>query len=279
VRLARTRSSTHLVNQYFKTNNFIVRFLVKKFLGSKKKDVVELVSRKVISSPQTMGLPSAAPCASASRTGRIQQEPDQTSRWSNSRGKACGATRLAHGNRRHRGSVTTVTGSPEGIDYKIQKTPRGIWKSFVYPTGHDYLEFTSHATLFGLPVLHVTVGVNPETGRRKVARGVIGIGRIASGIIAIGQLAYGVIGIGHLGMGLLGIGQGAIGLMAIGQLAIGPVLAMGQIAVGLIAIGQLAVGRMVLAQVGYGQHVWSAYSKDPMAIDFFKALDRWLVGR
>lgn len=32
-------------------------------------------------------------------------------------------------------------------------------------------------------------GVNPETGRRKVARAVVGIGRIASGIIAVGQLA------------------------------------------------------------------------------------------
>ncbi len=101
--------------------------------------------------------------------------------------------------------MKTVTHPSGGIEYKIEKTQRGIWKSFVYPAGHGYLELE--------------------------------------------------------------------------QLAIGPCFAAGQIAVGFVAIGQFAFGKMVLAQVGYGQHVWSVNFKDPVAIDFFKGLARIIHGR
>ena len=79
----------------------------------------------------------------------------------------------------------------EQVDYKIEETPRGTWKRYVYPSGGCYAEFTSRATIFGLAFLHYTVGICPETGKRKTAKGFIALGRKAMGVIAIGQFAAG----------------------------------------------------------------------------------------
>lgn len=165
------------------------------------------------------------------------------------------------------------------IAYRVEENALGTWRRHVYPSGQSYSEFTSHRTLFGLPLVHVTLGRNPETGRRKTARGIIAIGRFAAGVVAIGQVALGFVGIGQLGVGLLSLGQAALGLMALGQLAIGTQFALGQVAVGAVAIGQLALGKMVLAQVGFGEHVWSVDIKDPAAIAYFKDLAASLLGR
>ena len=149
----------------------------------------------------------------------------------------------------------------------------GVWRRFVYPNGAYFAEFKSHAIFFGLPLLHYTHGKCPETGRRVVAKGVIAVGRLAMGILAIGQASFGIIAIGQAGLGLvLGLGQGVTGLYAIGQAAIGLMLGLGQIATGEIAIGQLAYGKYVLAQIGYGDYVWSMNRADPEAVTFFKSL-------
>jgi len=161
----------------------------------------------------------------------------------------------------------------EKVEYKIEKTNFGTWRRFVYPTGEYFTEFTSHNTMFGLPVLHYTRGKCPDTGRRIVAKGVIAVGRLAAGIIAIGHAAFGLIAIGQLGLGLLfGLGQASSGVLAIGQLALGFYFGIGQFATGLIAIGQVAIGKYVLAQIGIGKYVWSQKSADPQAVEFFKAL-------
>lgn len=128
------------------------------------------------------------------------------------------------------------------IDYQIIETPTGIWKRYLYPSGWMYREFTSHAKIAGLPVIHIVFGRNPETGKIGTARGIIAIGQKARGVLAIGQLAFGVIAIGQLAIGMLvGIGQATCGVIAIGQGA-----------VGVITIAQLGIGRWVLAQVGIG---------------------------
>jgi len=109
----------------------------------------------------------------------------------------------------------------EEIQYKIEETRLGTWKRYLYPTGARFAEFTTHAAFFGLPLLHFTFGICPETGKRKIARGVIAIGRLSMGILALGQASMGVIALGQLGIGVLALAQGAFGMLVIGQLAVG----------------------------------------------------------
>jgi hypothetical protein len=161
----------------------------------------------------------------------------------------------------------------ENVEYKIETTDFGVWRRFVYPTGAYFAEFKSHATFWGLPLLHYTRGKCPETGKRIIAKGVVAIGRLATGIFAIGHASFGVIAIGQLGLGLLfGLGQGSTGLYAVGQVAVGSMFGLGQLATGEIAIGQLCYGKYVLAQFGHGDYVWSQNRADPEAVRFFRSL-------
>jgi hypothetical protein len=159
------------------------------------------------------------------------------------------------------------------VDYRTEQTPRGTWRRYLYPTGASYAEFRSHATVFGMPFIHYTSGVCPETGRRKTAKGFLAVGRVAVGVIALGQAAFGVVAVGQAGLGLLlGLGQAASGVVAIGQLALGGLFGIGQLATGAVAIGQLGLGQYVLAQVGFGEHTWTMETADPAAVEFFRAL-------
>jgi hypothetical protein len=170
----------------------------------------------------------------------------------------------------------------EQVEYKVIETGFGVWKSFGYVTGLSYHEFTSHAKVGTLPLVHYTYGRCPETGRRKVAKGVIAVGRIACGIIAIGQLAIGLVPIGQAAFGLVvGIGQISTGLFAAGQAAIGFYFGLGQFATGYIAIGQFAVGVYALGQLGFGKYVWSLSRADEAAKEFFHTLPviRDLIGK
>ena len=106
----------------------------------------------------------------------------------------------------------------------------------VYPRAFHY-EYKSKRTLFGLPLVHVNVGV----GLRR-ARGIVAVGTIAQGIVAVGALSAGVVSVGALSVGLLTLGAAGLGLLfALGGLAVGTIAA-GGIAVGLWAFGGLAFG-------------------------------------
>lgn len=52
-------------------------------------------------------------------------------------------------------------------------------------------EWKSEAALFGWDLLHVAFGWDLETGRLRVARGIIAIGQFAFGTYAAGQFAAG----------------------------------------------------------------------------------------
>jgi hypothetical protein len=161
----------------------------------------------------------------------------------------------------------------EDIQYKIDETPRGVWRRFVYPDGQLFEEFTSHRRLFGVPLLHYTRGKCPETGKRIVARGIIAIGRLAVGVIAIGHASAGLIALGQLAIGvLLGLGQASTGVVALGQLAVAVLFGLGQVATGYAAIGQVGFGHYVLAQIGFGTYVWDMRGVSPVAKQFFKPL-------
>jgi hypothetical protein len=161
----------------------------------------------------------------------------------------------------------------ENIEYKTEETRFGRWRRYMYASGQTFDEYKTNRTLFGLPLIHYTHGKCPETGRRIVAKGIIGVGKLATGVIAIGHASVGVIAVGQLAISpLFGFGQAAIGAFAVGQLALGVIFGLGQFATGVIAIGQFAVGKYVLAQIGFGEYVWSTKRADSEAYQFFKFL-------
>ena len=75
-------------------------------------------------------------------------------------------------------------------------------------------EYRSKATLFGWPLVHVTRGFDPATGRPKTARGWVAVSdRTAVGLLAMAGQAYGGIAFGGIAMGAVamgGIGFGVI---------------------------------------------------------------------
>jgi hypothetical protein len=109
-------------------------------------------------------------------------------------------------------------------------------------------EYRSRLRLGGLPLVHVVRGVDPSTGRRPPAVGLIAVGQVAVGLIAVGQVALGVISVGQAAFGLgWGIGQLAFGLLAAGQVAAGALGALGQIATGPHALGMVTHGGLWVA--------------------------------
>ena len=84
-----------------------------------------------------------------------------------------------------------------------------------------------------LPLVHIVRGVDPSTGSRPPAIGVIAIGQVAIGVVAIGQLSVGAIAIGQAALGIgWGVGQLATGILAAGQVAAGALGSVGQVALG-----------------------------------------------
>jgi hypothetical protein len=128
---------------------------------------------------------------------------------------------------------------------------------------HGY-EYVSRATLFGWPLLHVAQGVDPATGRPRVARGIVAVGDIAMGGLAIGGLAVGLIAIGGLGLGFFALGGAAVGAVAAGGIGIGWYWAFGGMA---LSLGY-AIGGLALAP-----HTISGAGADPEAV---RAVEAWL---
>lgn len=175
----------------------------------------------------------------------------------------------------HEATLTNMLLEP--VEYKITETPRGVWREHLSPSGQVFREFTSHATLLGIPLVHYTSGRCPETGRRKVARGVFAVGRVAVGFVAVGQASLGLIAIGQLALGVIfGLGQAATGMACLGQLAIAGWFAFGQLAIAYVAIGQFGIGHFVLAQIGMGEHVIDTRGSAPAAVLFFKQFLPWI---
>jgi hypothetical protein len=147
------------------------------------------------------------------------------------------------------------------------KEPEPVVRHVVVPAGRGKrawgFEWRTRTEILGWPLIHVAIGRDPETLRLRVARGVVAVGQFGIGLITIAQLGFGV---------LLGLGQCVGGFLAIGQVALGVHFGLGQFAIGMTAIGQFAFGQYVLAQVGFGKHVWSMAGRDPEAVRHFTGL-------
>ncbi|MDE6274533.1 MAG: helix-turn-helix domain-containing protein, partial [Clostridiales bacterium] len=91
--------------------------------------------------------------------------------------------------------------------------------------GNLHYEYISKTKVFGLPLVHVNIG--------------LGMYR-AKGIFAIGNIATGFVSLGFLSVGLLSFGLLALGLLAFGTVAIGLLLGAGAVGVGALAFGGVA---------------------------------------
>src|SRR6266545_4390571 len=63
-------------------------------------------------------------------------------------------------------------------------------------------EYKSETELFGLPLIHIAQGIDPTTGRPRVAKGIIAIGNIAIGVLALGGVSLGGITVGGASIGV-----------------------------------------------------------------------------
>lgn len=118
-----------------------------------------------------------------------------------------------------------------------------------------------------------TSGISSSFWKRIATKGIVAAGRLATGVFAAGHASLGLIAIGPLGIGiLLGLGLVSTRVVAVGQVAIGFIFGLGQLATGFIAIAQVGIGKYVLAQIKFGEHVWSQKVVDPEAVRFFKSL-------
>jgi len=140
-------------------------------------------------------------------------------------------------------------------------TPRLVMPR--YSSWYWSYEYRSQAELFGMPLLHIAQGINPETGLPRVAKGIIAIGNIAIGLVAIGGFALGGFVLSGIGFGLLTFAGLAVGGLAMGGISIGAWLAVG----GLAISSQYAIGGLAL-----GAHTLSPSGADP---ELLKLLGRW----
>jgi len=92
----------------------------------------------------------------------------------------------------------------------------------------DY-EYRSKEEINGWPLIHINFGTNPETGRSRVAKGIVAIGNFAVGIVAIGALAFGVVTLAGIGIGIVSLAGIAIGIVALGAIGLGYEVSIGAI--------------------------------------------------
>ncbi|HWQ91564.1 MAG TPA: carboxypeptidase-like regulatory domain-containing protein, partial [Clostridia bacterium] len=132
------------------------------------------------------------------------------------------------------------------------------------------VNWKSKTCLWGWPLIHVASGIDPDTGKQRVAKGIIAIGGIARGGLAIGGIAMGFVSFGGLALGVVSFGGLGLGLLAFGGMALGLLAALGGGAAAPIAIGGGSVGYFAYGGGSYGVHAYSASRIDPVAWDFFE---------
>ncbi len=130
-------------------------------------------------------------------------------------------------------------------------------------------EYRTKTALFGWPLLHVAIGVDPATGRKRNAKGIVALGCRPRGVIAFGDVAVGVIACGIFGYGLISVSVVAVGVVAIGSAAVGLWLAIGGVALAPIAIGGAVFGYYANGAMAWGKHALSPAIYDPLAAKFF----------
>jgi tRNA A-37 threonylcarbamoyl transferase component Bud32 len=140
-----------------------------------------------------------------------------------------------------RTQVETIVGSNAPADQPSQQISYG-W------------EYRSKRTLWGLPLLHIAEGYDPNTGKPRQAKGIIAWGSSAKGVIAMGGRATGVVAFGGLAVGVIAFGGLAMGLIGFGGLVLAALFAYGGVTVGPFAVGGVAIA--MYAQGGFRTSIY-----------------------
>lgn len=144
--------------------------------------------------------------------------------------------------------------------------------------------YRSKTMVFGVPLVDIALGFDPNTGRTHTAKGLVAIGDKAVGVVAIGRYALGVVAVGVVACGLFALGGAVLGILAAaGGLAVGG-LSFGAVAVGVIAVGDVAIGVYSGGGRTWGIHLFGSSVRDPEAIQLFRQLPwahswpQWIAG-
>ncbi len=128
----------------------------------------------------------------------------------------------------------------EWLDGRSQN--RAARVNFTVPAAAYGFEYKSETEIFGLPLVHIASGYDPQTFRPRVAKGIIAIGNMAVGVLAFGGVAMGGVCLGGMSLGVIALGGLAIGGLSVGGVALGLVGALGGLAISLgFAVGGLAL--------------------------------------
>ena len=156
--------------------------------------------------------------------------------------------------------------------------PAPATQSIIAPARPDHgFSYRSRHSLFGLPLLHVATGIDPATGKKRIARGFVAIGEIAHGVIAFGGVAMGGFTFGGLSIGVFSYGGLALGLLACGGLGIGGIAAFAGLAIAPVALGGMAVGWYAYGSSAWGAYISSPAHYDPAAVAFFATWAREFI--
>jgi predicted Ser/Thr protein kinase len=150
----------------------------------------------------------------------------------------------------------------ETISGIVEKLPPHMRKMFGF-------EYKSQATIFGIPLLHVALGIDPITGKRRMARGIMAVGDRAQGVVALGGIAIGFFAMGGLALGVVPVGGLAAGLLAVGGCGLGLLASYSGLAIAPVAIGGVALGYYSFGGAAFGVHPFGGNAQDNMARHFF----------
>jgi hypothetical protein len=139
------------------------------------------------------------------------------------------------------------------------------------------MEYKSRATLFGLPIIHVSTGrIVDGKFKRGIAKGWVAVGDISFGVVlSLGGVAFGGIAAGGLSFGVLAMAGLSVGIYSFGGAAFG-VWALGGLAVAFYAsIGGAAIAtEYALGGVAVAEHM-----NNPAAEAYFKGETFFIIAR
>lgn len=142
--------------------------------------------------------------------------------------------------------------TPSGAESNAQKeedNDKPKW-GLNFSGGLPYFEYKSRTTLFGLPLVHVNIGLG------RVAKGVFAFGLVSVGIVSFGLVSLGLLAWGMIALGLASLGAVSAGvIVALGGVAISAMIAFGGCAVGCFSFGGCAVGLFTFGGYSNGAYV------------------------
>jgi predicted Ser/Thr protein kinase len=159
--------------------------------------------------------------------------------------------------------VETLAGIP------LSQLPPGLRNVFG-------VEYKSKTTLFGWPLLHVSMGYDPQTGKQRHARGIVAIGGTATGVLVMGGKVCGLFAFGGMATGIVAVGGVAFGLFSLGGLALALAFAWGGLALAPLAYGGCAIGYMSAGGLAFGPR--AVGSNTPHPDEFAHKIFRPLFG-